>query len=76
MNIEFKEFAGTDAACDKIYENPAYDGFFVVRTNEGKVYTVTLGWEQGWGNNYRFYLARENSADYFSPSEITHVEVK
>lgn len=45
MNIEFKEFAGTEAAADSLYQNPAYDDSFAFRTKWGDVFTGNLGWE-------------------------------
>ena len=41
MNVEFKEFAGTEAAADLLYSNPAYDDFFKFRT-KGAMYLQVI----------------------------------
>ena len=74
VSIKMKSFGGNEGSADSLYNNPSYDDGFKVETNSGDIVNVTLGWEQGHGNNYRFYV---NGGDtrYYLPHEIAKVEV-
>lgn len=74
VSIKMKRFGGNEGSADSLYNNPSYDDGFKVETNSGDIVNVTLGWEQGHGNNYRFYV---NGGDtrYYLPHEIAKVEV-
>lgn len=52
-NIE-KQFKPFDGDCDTLYSNEKYDNGFLIESIGNEVYSVTLEWEQGRGNNYRF----------------------
>lgn len=59
---------------EKIYQNTAYDEPFIVLTDEGEMHTVTLEWDQGWGEGYTFRVV--DSDRYFLPNDILKVEAK
>ncbi|SOK59313.1 Phage protein [Yersinia phage fHe-Yen9-03] len=73
ITIKLKKFDGTESSCDTLYSNSLYDDSFKVRTIYDDIVNVNFGWEQGRGNNYRFYV---NDTKYYLPDEITHIEVK
>lgn len=74
--ITLVPFDGTEAAADSLYSNPAYDDSFKFRTKWDDVFTGNLGWEQGRGNNYRFYVSEYGGSHYYLPEDVTHVEKK
>lgn len=74
VTIKMKDFDGTEGECDSLYNNDSYDDSFKVETKSGDIISVTLGWEQGRGNNYRFYVGNSDSK-YYLPCEITKVQV-
>lgn len=74
VSVKMKRFGGTEGAADSLYNNPSYDDGFKVETTSGDIVNVTLGWEQGHGNNYRFY-ADNSDERYYLPDEIAKVEV-
>lgn len=74
--ITLVPFGGTEASADSLYSNPAYDDSFKFRTKSGNVFTGNLGWEQGWGNNYRFYVGEDGGSHYYLPEDVTHIEKK
>lgn len=77
VEIQFTKFDGDESSADKLYGNPDYDDSFQFKVkNSNVIYTGNLGWEQGHGNNYRFYVGYDGADTWFSPSEVTHVEVK
>lgn len=73
VSIKMKRFGGNEGAADSLYNNPSYDDSFKVETKSGDIVNVTLGWEQGRGNNYRFNVV--NDTRYYLSDEITKVEV-
>ncbi|QUL77496.1 hypothetical protein [Escherichia phage UPEC07] len=78
ITINLKEFTGTEAELDRLYNNTAYDETFWVRDRYENLHKVSLTWEQGRGNNYRFVkgdIFYYNSHDIIWPNDITHVEV-
>lgn len=76
IEIKLKEFSGDEAGAESLYTNDSYDDSFVFKTKFGSVHTGNIGWEQGWGNNYRFYVGEDRSDHFYFPSDVTHVEVK
>lgn len=78
--MKFKDFSGTGSACDIIYNDPSYDDAFFVETKEGERFKVSLTWEQGRVNNYRFIRGGEtigyNNQDIIWPSSVTKIEIK
>lgn len=76
IELKLKPFDGSEASADSLYSNPAYDDSFAFRTKWNEIFTGNLGWEQGRGNNYRFYVGCDGSDRYYFPEDITHVEVK
>ncbi len=76
--MDFKQFEGTEQACDNIYDNPDYENTFFVETKNGERVKVALTWEQGLGNNYRFIRGGDtityNSRDIIWPNEIEKIE--
>ena len=78
ITINLKEFTGTEAELDRLYNNTAYDETFWVRDRYENLHKVSLTWEQGRGNNYRFVkgdIFYYNSHDIIWPNDITHVDV-
>lgn len=73
VTIKMKDFDGNEGAADSLYNNPSYDDSFKVETKSGDIVNVTLDWEQGRGNNYRFTVV--NDTRYYLSDEITKVEV-
>jgi hypothetical protein len=73
VTIKMKDFGGNEGAADSLYNNPSYDDSFKVETKSGDIVNVTLDWEQGRGNNYRFTVV--NDTRYYLSDEITKVEV-
>ncbi|QPI13873.1 hypothetical protein MYO4S_00117 [Serratia phage 4S] len=71
MDIKFKKFKGTESELDSLYSNSKYDEPFWVETDHG-IYEVSLAWEQGRNNNYRFTAGD----DIIWPEYVTHVEQK
>lgn len=72
--IKMKRFGGNEGSAESLYNNASYDGEFKVETKSGETRNVTLGWEQGRGNNYRFYLDGGDTK-YLMPHEIARVQV-
>lgn len=75
--INFIDFNGTEAELDSLYSNSAYDEKFFIIDNYGDLHKVSLTWEQGRGNNYRFVkgdIFGYSSHDIIWPSTVTHVE--
>ncbi|AHY25225.1 hypothetical protein AVV36_gp185 [Pectobacterium bacteriophage PM2] len=76
--MEFRNFGGTDSCCDSLYDNENYDTPFMVETDYGERYLVTLTWEQGRCCNYRFIHGADScnytNADVIWPEQITKVE--
>lgn len=76
IELKLKEFSGDEAGAEALYTSDDYWDSFVFRTKSGSIFTGNVGWEQGWGNNYRFYVGEDGSDHFYVPSDITHVEVK
>lgn len=74
--IKWKKFDGTEASCDSLYMNTDYDNSFRFKTNDGSIFTGNIAWEQGRGNNYRFYVGSHGSEHIYHPDDITHIEIK
>lgn len=75
--MKFKIFTGTDADCDEIYNNAAYDDQFFIETKYGERLKVSLVWEQGRTNNYRFVRGcgfRYAEADVIFPGIVTKIQ--
>lgn len=76
--MDFKNFSGTEQACDNIYDNPDYEQTFFIETKDGERFKVALTWEQGWGNNYRFIRGGDtisyNSRDIIWPRNVAKIE--
>lgn len=60
---------------DTLYSNESYDEPFVIETTYGTFHTVTLIWEQGHGNNYRFAIG-EGDDGYILPKYVAYIEVR
>lgn len=76
ITINLKEFSGDEAGAEALYTHDNYWDSFAFRTKWGDVFTGNLGWEQGHGNNYRFYVGEDGSSRFYHPEDVTHVEVK
>lgn len=78
--MQFRKFAGTDSACDNIYDDPDYEGTFFVENSEGERFKVALTWEQGRANNYRFIRGGDTigytSEDVIWPRQVKQIEIK
>ena len=78
--INMKDFDGTEAELDSLYSDSAYDDAFYVQTKYGDLVKVSLTWEQGRYNNYRFVKGNDifgySDRDIIWPDNVTHVEVK
>lgn len=78
--MDFNNFSGTEQACDNIYDNPDYDGTFMVETFFGERVLVALTWEQGYGNNYRFIRGGDtigyDCRDIIWPHNVAKIERK
>ncbi|AFA44565.1 hypothetical protein ACQ27_gp365 [Klebsiella phage K64-1] len=77
--MKFKKFNGTVYSCDDIYCNPSYhDGFFI-KTKDHEVLKVSLQWEEGRTNNYRFVRGDKFSytpKDIIWPDSVVEIEIK
>lgn len=71
-----KPFGRTQGSADSIYQNPAYEDSFKFETKSGDIFTGNIGWEQGWGNNYRFYVGEDGSNHFYYPEDVVAIEVK
>lgn len=76
--INLKDFNATEAELDAIYSDSAYDETFFIVDNCGDLHKVSLTWEQGRNNNYRFVkgdIFGYSSQDIIWPNNVTHIEV-
>lgn len=77
--IELVE-VGPNFCVDTLYDNPAYDDTFVIETIYGEIYTVSLTWEQGRYNNYRFVKGSDifgyKESDIIWPKDVAYIEVR
>ncbi len=71
---------GPEFCLDSLYANENYDEPFVIETKCGEVHTVSLAWEQGHGNNYRFVKGSDvygyNGRDIIWPDRVAMIEVR
>lgn len=70
---------GPEFCLDTLYANEKYDDPFVIETKYGEVHTVSLTWEQGHGNNYRFVkgdVYDYNDRDIIWPDRVAMIEVR
>lgn len=76
--IDLKDFDATEAELDEIYSDSNYDDRFFIVDNQGDLHKVSLTWEQGRNNNYRFVkgdIFGYSSQDIIWPNNVTHIEV-
>lgn len=76
--IDFKDFVATEAELDTIYSDSNYDDRFFIIDNHGDLHKVSLTWEQGRNNNYRFVkgdIFDYGPKDIIWPNNVTHIEV-
>lgn len=77
--MEFRKFSGTESACDNIYDDPDYEEAFFIRTKNDEVLKVSLHWEQGRYNNYRFIrgdVFSYSTKDIIWPDSVVEIEKK
>lgn len=76
QKIKWKNFNGTESACDSLYSNPSYEDSFKFKTINDEIFTGNIAWEQGRNNNYRFYVGEHGSSQIYFPEQVTHIEEK
>ena len=71
---------GPQFCLDTLYANERYDECFIIETKSGQTHTVSLTWEQGRWNNYRFVKGCDtldySERDVIWPDEVAFIEVR